>query len=185
MEMAHRLLGGGPVTLLATRYRQRINVMALSWVTPISMNPPMLAVSVDQASLSHDFIERTGEFSLSIPGRALMERVRDAGLISGHDVEDKFDEVGLGAISGEAMSTPLVEGCLGHLECSVIEAYSAGEDHTLFVAEVVAAQAEEEAFDETWLLGEEEAKPLHHLGGHLYAQLQEPISAEPRPEEAT
>lgn len=183
LEIAHRLLGGGPVALLATRYRERANVMALSWMTPISMNPPMVAVAVHRACLSHDFIERTGEFSLSIPGRALMEQVRDAGLTSGHDVDDKFEEVGLEAISGEALSVPLVEGCLGYLECSVVEAYEAGEEHTLFLAEVVGAQAEEEAFDEIWLLGDTEVKPLHHLGGHTYSQLSEAISAEPRPKE--
>lgn len=171
------------MALLATRYRERINVMALSWMTPVSMNPPMVAIAVDRGSLSHDFIERSGEFSLNIPGRALMEKVRDSGLVSGYDVDDKFEYLGIRPISGEALATPLVDGCLGYLECSVLEAYEAGETHTLFVAEVVGAQAEEEAFDETWQLGDEETKPLHHLGGHTYAQLQEPISAEPRPEE--
>jgi len=179
VEIAHRLLGGGPVALIATRYRRKINVMAAAWLMPISMNPPMVAIAVDKACLTHDFIERSGEFTINIPGVALMDRVRDAGTISGHEVDDKFEEVGLTPVAGEALDAPLVDGCLGHLECAVIEAYDAGEEHTVFFAEVVAAQAEEEAFEETWLVPEEEeeAKPLHHLGGHTYALLSKPICA--------
>ncbi|MGQ9553073.1 MAG: flavin reductase family protein [Anaerolineae bacterium] len=179
-EIAHRLLGGAPVVLIGSRYRQRINVMAASWITPVSMNPPMLVVSIHKGSLTHDFIERSGEFSVNIPGLPLLERVRDSGLISGRDVDDKFHETGLEPLAGEALDAPLVQGCLGHLECTVLDAYDAGEEHTLFMAEVVAAQADEEAFTETWLLTEDEAKPLHHLGGHVYALLDKPISAEPR-----
>lgn len=184
MNLAHRLLGGGPVVLVASRYRDRHNLMPASWVTPISMRPPMLAVAVHRDCLTHDYIERSGEFSVNVPSIALMQQVRDAGMASGHDVDDKFQEVRLRPVAGEALDVPLVAECIAHLECSVVEAYDAGEEHTVFFAEIVAAQADDEAFVETWLLGEEEAKPLHHLGGHVYSLLDKPISAEPRPEEA-
>jgi len=157
-------------------------VMAASWVTPISMNPPIVAVSIHKGSLTHDLVERSGEFSVNIPGLPLLERVRDSGLISGHDVDDKFHETGLQPLAGEALDAPLVRDCLGHLECAVLEAYEAGDEHTLFLAEVVAAQADDEAFSETWLLLEEEGKPLHHLGGHIYALLARPLPVAPRPE---
>ncbi len=178
LEIAHRLLGGGPVTLIVTRYRGRANVMAASWLTPISMSPPLVAIAVHRDCLTHDFLDRTGEFTVNVPGRDLMERVRDAGMLSGHDVDDKFEEIGLEMEAAEAISVPVVVGCLASLECSVLDAYEAGDDHTLFVAEVVAAQAEEEAFDDTWLLADPETKPLHHLGGHAYAVLDQLISAE-------
>ena len=48
-------------------------------------------------------------------------------------------------------------------------------DHTLFVGEVLAARAEKEAFDETWRLTDEEARPLHHLGSDVFATLSEPF----------
>ncbi len=182
LEAAHRLLGGGPVTLLTTRYRDRSNVMTLSWVTPISLKPPMVAVAVQRGCLSHEFIERTGQFSLSIPGPALLRQVRDAGLLTGKEVDSKWQEAGLRAISGDALSLPLVDQCLGHLECAVEEAYEAGSEHTLFVAEVVGAQADDSAFGETWLLNDANARPLHHLGGHQYSVLSTVISAAPRPE---
>jgi flavin reductase (DIM6/NTAB) family NADH-FMN oxidoreductase RutF len=180
---AHRLLGGGPVVLVASRYRDRVNVMAASWVTPISMDPPMVAVAIHKSCLTHDFIERSGEFTLSVPPRSLMERVRDAGMVSGYDVDDKVAMVGLRLAAAQALDTPVVAGCLGHLECTVVEAYDAGQEHTVFFAEVAAAAAEAEAFDDTWLLTEPDAKPLHHLGGHTYSLLDARIDAEPRAEE--
>ena len=180
LQFAHRLLGGNAVALVATRYRDRVNVMPASWITPISMKPPMLAIAVSKNCLTHDYIERSGEFTLSLPGIGLLEKVHAAGMISGYDCDDKLEEVGLRPVVGEALDTPVIEGCLGYLECTVEEAYEAGEEHTLFVATVVAAYAEREAFDDTWLLTEEEAKPLRHLGGHLYSVLSQRISAEPK-----
>lgn len=182
-SIAHRLLGGGPVVLVVSRYRDRVNVMAASWVTPISMDPPLVAVAVHKSCLTHDYIERSGEFTMSMPPRSLMERVRDSGMISGYDVDDKAAQVGLRFTAAQAMETPVVAGCLGYLECSVVEAYDAGQEHTVFFAEVAAATVEAEAFDETWLLTEPEAKPLHHLGGHVYSLLDARIDAEPRAEE--
>jgi flavin reductase (DIM6/NTAB) family NADH-FMN oxidoreductase RutF len=143
----------------------------------------MVALAVHKGTLTHDYIERSGEFTISLPNLALMEKVRDAGMKSGRDVRDKFAELGLEPVAGEALDTPVVAGCLAYLECSVVEAYDAGEDHTVFFAEVVAASAEQEAFRETWLLEEEEAKPLHHLGGHKYALLEKLLDAAAREEE--
>ena len=50
--------------------------------------------------------------------------------------------------------------------------------HTLFIAEVVYAQAEEEAFDTTYLLRERDLKPLHHLGGDRYATLDDVLTSD-------
>ena len=46
-------------------------------------------------------------------------------------------------------------------------------DHHLFVGKVLAVQAEREAFEEAWLLADDDLKPLHYLGGDLYAILGE------------
>lgn len=183
LEGAHRLLGGGPVTLLTSRYRDRANVMTLNWVTPVSRRPPMVAVAVQRGCLSHDFIERSGQFSLSLPGPSMLKMVRDAGLISGRDVDSKFAETGLKAISGDALAVPLVAGCLAYLECAVAEAYETGSEHTLFVAEVVSAQADDACFGDSWLLSSPGGRPLHHLGGHLYSALAGVISAVSQSEE--
>jgi flavin reductase (DIM6/NTAB) family NADH-FMN oxidoreductase RutF len=157
--------------------------MTLSWVTPVSLRPPLLVVAVNRGCLSRELIERSGQFSLSVPGPSMVRMVRDAGMISGKTVDSKFAETGLRAISGDALGVPLVGGCLGYLECAVMEAYEVGEDHTLFVAEIVGAQADDVAFADAWLLPAEGGRPLHHLGGYLYSVLSGIISAAPGPDQ--
>jgi flavin reductase (DIM6/NTAB) family NADH-FMN oxidoreductase RutF len=56
-------------------------------------------------------------------------------------------------------------------------------DHTFFVGRVVAVQAEREAFDETWLVGERPYRPLHYLGGQWYGVLGERLQAQLRTDE--
>ena len=171
LSRANRLINCGPVVLVTAQYKGKANVMTAAWVMPISIRPPLVGVAVHPARYTHDMIKKGGEFVLNVPGRALAEQVKLCGTVSGKD-EDKFKLSGLTPVEGRRVRPPWIEECLGHLECAVVEAISLG-DHTLFVGEVVGAWAEEEAFDRTWKLEEEEGKPLHHLGGDYFAVLEE------------
>ena len=53
-------------------------------------------------------------------------------------------------------------------------------DHTLFVGRVLVVQAESDSFDETWLVGDPEYRPLHYLGMDRYSVLEERLQAELR-----
>jgi flavin reductase (DIM6/NTAB) family NADH-FMN oxidoreductase RutF len=78
----------------------------------------------------------------------------------------------LPTFKAQRVDAPLLEGCLAWVECAVEEVLRLG-DHHLFVGKVLAAQAEREAFEEAWLLADDDFKPLHYLGGDLYAILGE------------
>ncbi len=175
LTRATRLLTPGPVTLLTAHYRGKKNVMAAGWVTPVSSNPPMVMVAVFPGRYTHDLIQKSGQFALNIPARPLAEKVKRAGELTGAEV-DKFLQLGLTPYEGQQVSAPLIAECIGHLECGVVDTSRAG-DHTLFMAEIVAASAEEAAFNgERWTLADEEVKPLHHLGANFYAILEAPLS---------
>lgn len=166
---AYRLLQPGTVALVTTRYLDKDNVMPASWTAPVSYDPPRIGIAVAPMHLTYDLIRRSEVFALNIPGRPLAEQVDKAGRISGHDVENKLAEVGLTEAEADEIDVPLIEECLAHIECGLVEAIDLG-DHVWLVGEVLAAKADEDAFDETWLLGEdEEKKPLLHLGGTVYA----------------
>jgi flavin reductase (DIM6/NTAB) family NADH-FMN oxidoreductase RutF len=173
ISKANRLINSGPVVLVTASYKDRANVMTAAWTTPISLKPMLVGVSIHPARFTHDLVKRSGEFALNVPGRPLAEKVKLCGTLSGRDV-DKFKEVGLTMFEAKYIRAPLIEECIGNLECAVVEAIPLG-DHTLFVGEVVAAWVEEDAFDEAWKLEAEEAKPLHHLGGDYYGVLEERI----------
>jgi flavin reductase (DIM6/NTAB) family NADH-FMN oxidoreductase RutF len=135
----------------------------------------MVALAVYPARFTHDLIEKSGQFALNIPPRPLAEKVKKIGETSGADV-DKFVINKLTLQEAKQVNSPLIVECIGHLECGVVEKVPAG-NHTLFLAEIVAASADELAFDgERWTLEDESVKPLHHLGGSMYAVLEQGIT---------
>ena len=173
---ARRLLGGGPVTLLSTSWRGNKNVMPAIFVTPLSMDPPLVGVAVHPSRHTHDMIKYSEEFALSIPSRELLHHVQYLGSVSGREL-DKLELTALPTFRGRRIEAPLLEGCVGWIECGVHDAFTIG-DHTLFVGIVVAVQADDDAFAEgVWSLSDEEARPLHYLGVNFYGTLREQIVA--------
>lgn len=155
--------------MVTTRYLDRHNVMPASWLAPVSYDPPRIGVAVAPVHFTHELILRSEVFALNFPGRPLAEQVDRAGCISGRDLDDKLAEVGFTPAEADEIDAPLIAECLGHIECGLVEAIELG-DHVWLVGQVLAAKVDEDAFDEVWLLGEdEEQKPLLHLGGAIYA----------------
>ena len=166
LDKAHRLITNGPVTLVCSAYKDRVGIMPVSWVMPVSLKPLLVAIAINHKAFTHEMIEKSNEFSVNVPTGDLARAVKQAGGISSRDV-DKFKVIGLHPLAALKIKSPLVEECIGHLECGVIERLSPG-DHTIFIAEVLAAQVEAGAFEGVWLVEKEEAKVLHHLGGSTY-----------------
>jgi flavin reductase (DIM6/NTAB) family NADH-FMN oxidoreductase RutF len=167
----------GVVGLVTTDYRGRQDVATLSWLAPVSREPPLVAIAVHPSTLSHDMIKRSGEFVVNIPNRDVINQVVTCGRFSGNDL-DKFDRTGLAMTEAAVVRAPLISQCIGHLECAVVNAFQPG-DHTIYIGQVAYAWAEDGAFDDGWLLEGNELKPLHHLGGALFAVLDERIDATP------
>jgi len=127
-------------------------------------------------------IKYSEEFALNIPSRELLHHCQYLGSVTGREL-NKLELTKLPTFRARRVDAPLLEGCLGYIECGVEDAFTVG-DHTLFVGKVVAAQVEKEAFEQTWLLTDPELKPLHYLGLNHYALLDERLEARvPQPEE--
>lgn len=171
---ATRLLQAGNLAFVTARYRDKVGVMPAAWLTPLSQTPPRVGVAIHPTRFTHDLVRRSGQFALNLPGRPLAEQVHQLGHVSGFEDVDKFKLAGFTEAEPKQVAAPLIEECLAWLECAVVDAIETG-DHTLFIGEVLVAQVEEQAFDDTWLLTDEEVKPLHHLGGNRYAVLEKPI----------
>ena len=176
LEQAHRLLAPRPVCLLTTRYKGKVNVMTLAWVSPVSLEPPLVVAAIHPSTYTHDLLKRSEEAVLNIPGRPLAEQVLACGALSGKDV-DKVQRAGLNLETGHRVEVPWIAECLAHLEGVVVATFKPG-DHTLFVLELVGAWAEEEAFQEVWVLPQEheELCPLIHLGGKRFGLLGQGIT---------
>jgi flavin reductase (DIM6/NTAB) family NADH-FMN oxidoreductase RutF len=174
---ARRLLVAGPVVLVTTKWRAASDVMPVAWSMPLSADPPFVGICVHSSRHTHDMIKFSEEFALNFPGRALLNHVQYYGSVSGREV-DKLDLSKLPTFNARKIEAPLLEGCVAFIECGVEDALRIG-DHTLFIGRVVAVTADDEAFDETWLLNNDDEKPLHYLGGMFYAMLSTRLEAKP------
>ena len=104
-------------------------------VTSVSLDPPLVLVCVDRTSETHDCIDRAGAFAISFlteEGETLARR-----FASGSGGE-KFDGV---AYRSELTGAPILEEALGWIDCRTWATYDGG-DHTIFVGEVMAGDAD-------------------------------------------
>jgi flavin reductase (DIM6/NTAB) family NADH-FMN oxidoreductase RutF len=175
---ALRLLSGGPVALLTTRFRNETNVMPAIWTVSLSHRPPLIGVAVNPARHTHDMLRFAEEFALNFPAGDLLNHTHYFGAVSGANV-GKLELAKLPTFKASKISAPLIENCLAYVECSLEDALRVG-DHTLFVGRVLVVQAEPEAFDGTWLIEDPEYRPLHYLGIDRYSVLAERLTAELR-----
>jgi flavin reductase (DIM6/NTAB) family NADH-FMN oxidoreductase RutF len=166
---ARRLLTGGPVLLVSCSYRGRHNVFPVAYATVLSIVPPLVGMAVHPSRYSIDVIRKTDEFAINIPTRDLLHHVQYLGSLSGADF-DKLELTNLPNFRARRLDTVLLEGCVGWIECSLEDMIEIG-DHVLCVGRVVAVSADDEAFDDHWLLKDNDTKPLHYLGGNHYAFL--------------
>lgn len=157
-----RMVNHGPTVLASSRHDDRSNLITLAWTTPVSIDPPMVAIAVAPARFTHDLIARSREFVVNIPGSHLLPAVWFCGTVSGRD-QEKFEGAGLTEAPGTIVDSPVVAECFGHIECKVVDSPVAG-DHTLFIGEVVSASVEEGAL-EGHLTLRRPFETLHHLGG--------------------
>ena len=156
------------IVLVTSRSKDgKLNVMPMAWSMPVSQGPPLLTIAMSKRNYSHELINETGEFVLNIPTKQIIDEVNTCGSTSGRSV-DKIKNTGLSISSAKTVKPPIINECIAHIECKVVDKFDAG-DHTLFVGRVLAAYAEDELFTEFgWDLTK--AKPLLHVGGRLYAE---------------
>jgi flavin reductase (DIM6/NTAB) family NADH-FMN oxidoreductase RutF len=179
---ARRLLTGSPVVLVTTSWHAKTNVMPVAYAIPLSFKPPLVGIAVHPARHTHDMIRFSEEFAINVPGRDLIHHVQYLGSVSGKEL-DKLELTKLATFKARKVQAPLIEGCVGYIECGLEDALRIG-DHTLFVGRVVAASVDDEAFQETWLLADDDYKPLHYLGLNRYAILGQMMEARiPEPAE--
>ncbi|MEW9900441.1 flavin reductase family protein [Chitinivorax sp. PXF-14] len=180
VELAHayRLLNHGPTTLVSTAHGGRRNVMAASWSMPLDFSPPRVVVVIDSRTLTRELVEASGEFALNIPPRSLAAQTVAAGSDSGRH-RDKFDHLGLAVAPASQVSAPLIVGCVGWLECRVIQEVHNEQRYDLFIAEVVAAWADPTVFSNgRWHFGDDAKRTIHYVAGGAFFETGKPFEVD-------
>ena len=167
---AYRLIYPRPVVLVSCIDPEtgKNNVITIAWAVPLSINPPLMGILVAPRRYSHELIERSGEFVINIPTIEILDKVIKCGKVSGRQ-HDKFSEFGLTPKPGRVVRTPSIEECVAHVECKLVNQVTTG-DHTLFIGEVVAAYADESAFDGNFI-DIERVQNIFQVGGDVFVTL--------------
>jgi len=113
------------------------NVSTISWITPLSHEPPLLGLSVRPKSRTHALIAETGQFVVNLVGESLRHAIQVCGNTSGW-LDDKIRTCGLEIERGHRVDAPRLLAASAWLECLVVDHHGAG-DHTLFIASVLEA----------------------------------------------
>jgi flavin reductase (DIM6/NTAB) family NADH-FMN oxidoreductase RutF len=97
----------------------------------VSLEPPLVAISIGRESSSHEPIRRAGRFAVS-----LLSAEQES--VAQHFARSGIPPIALwrGVDVRDGKCGPLIEGALAWLECTTWAEYPAG-DHTLFLGEVV------------------------------------------------
>jgi len=107
--------------------------MTASAFCSVSLDPPLVLVSIAHDATLHPVLLDQDELAVSIltgSQEAIARRFAEK-------LDNRFDGVGF---TRGITSAPLIDGALAHIEARVIHRHPGG-DHTIFVAEVLAASA--------------------------------------------
>jgi 3-hydroxy-9,10-secoandrosta-1,3,5(10)-triene-9,17-dione monooxygenase reductase component len=123
-----------PVAVVTARTDDERYGFTAGSVVSLSLEPPLVGVSVGRDSSSHEPMRRAGGFAISL----LSEHQTD---VAQHFARSGIPPVVLweGTNVRDSARGPLVEGAVAWLECKTWAEYDAG-DHTFFVGEVVSLE---------------------------------------------
>ena len=127
------------VAIVSVEYNGVRHGATVSSLASVSLDPPLVTVTLSKRSRTHHMIERARLFGvtlLSLDQQSLSERF--AGAVS--EEQDRFEGVEYFEINDHI---PVIKGGLAALGCRIVHEY-AMTDSTLFIGEVIESQLGED-----------------------------------------
>ncbi|HUL00152.1 MAG TPA: flavin reductase family protein [Nitrospirota bacterium] len=157
LSRVYRLLEAGPVVMVSTSYKGRINVMPMSWHMMMEFEPPLVGCVISNRNHTFGILKITKECIISIPTVEIAKKVVACGNTSGRTV-DKVKAFGLTPKTATRVGAPLIDECYANLECKVVDTRMVFK-YNLFVLEVIKA----------WINPSlKNPRMIHHIGGGLF-----------------
>lgn len=111
------------VTVVTTAQGDDVHAMTANAFTSVSLDPPLVLVSVDHRTRMHRLLPDTRRYGVSVLGS---DQERVAWHFAGRPLRD------VGELFAWADDVPFVRGAIAHVGCSLYAAHEAG-DHTLYL----------------------------------------------------
>ncbi len=123
--------------VISSRMNDKLNGQIANTVFQITSEPPRIAVSINKQNLTHEFINKSKVFIVSILSKATpMKFIGHFGFKSGREI-DKFRDINykVGVTGAPIVS----EHSIAYLEAEVINMIDVGT-HTIFIGKVIDAE---------------------------------------------
>lgn len=123
------------VTVVTTAADGNLHGITVNSLTSVSLDPPLLLVCIDRGAEAHRQIDAGVRFAVNFLGAGQ----EDLSRIFAAKGEPEHGHLRGVPFRMGTHGTPLLEGCLAHLECAVVDRYPGG-DHTIFIASVLGGE---------------------------------------------
>lgn len=114
------------VTVITTCTDESVHGMTANAFMSVSMDPPLVLVSVGHRSRMHELLQKTGSYGVSVLSQ-------EQKALSRHFAGKQIDALEIPFAFVDEV--PVIDGALAKITAQVVDAHPAG-DHTLFIAEV-------------------------------------------------
>jgi flavin reductase (DIM6/NTAB) family NADH-FMN oxidoreductase RutF len=138
---------------LTVKAGEALNTMTIGWATiGFAWKKPIMMVMVRNTRHTYSLIEKTADFTVSVPTGNMKKEIAFCGTKSGRDV-DKFKECRLKAAASQKVGSPIIQIPGIHFECRIVyknaidptqltreydQIYPEKDYHTLYFGEIQA-----------------------------------------------
>ena len=134
------------VAVVAARQGPFLSGMTANAVTSVTVDPPIMLVSIGKRSETHRAIEGSHSFAISVLSAEQQPLAECfAQPITATKLQRFCDAPWHEAETG----SPILDGTIAYFDCRLVESHQVG-DHTIFLGEIVSAGSEPDADPLIW-----------------------------------
>ncbi|MBN2239795.1 MAG: flavin reductase family protein [Dehalococcoidales bacterium] len=126
-------VGISPSVIVGAVVDGKANYITLGQCSGLSMNPPMMYISINKAHYTNKGIKEAGYFSINIPNDKVVQKMDYVGVVSVRDT-DKSDVFKI--FYGSVDKAPMIEECPVNILCEVAQVVDL-ENYDVFFGNIV------------------------------------------------
>lgn len=157
--------------VVVVKYLDKVNGMAVAWNTGLSSKPPLFGLLIAPKRLTHEMVEKAGEFSVNFLPAEKSEIIAIFGRVSGREM-DKIKEYNIELEPSVKINSPIIKDSYASYECKLHKIIPIG-DHSLVIGEVLNVHYEKDAFLDNGLPDLKKITPNLYLGADTYLYLKD------------
>ena len=156
-----------PAVMVSCGDMEKSNIITVAWTGILNTDPAMVYISVRPSRYSYNMIKESGEFVINLTTKDLAYATDWCGVKTGEKV-DKFKEMKLTKEKAKFVKCPMIKESPVSVECKVKEIRELGTHH-MFVAEVLAINADEKYIDEKGAFDISKCDLIAYSNGNYYS----------------